>query len=118
MDICRVDRVEAMLNRRPGLIDKLFTAAETRTPEGTPRRVESLAARFAAKEALAKALGSPGGLSWLDAEVTTSTYGQPEFLVSGTVAARATALGVVSIRVSLSHDAGLATAFVVCEGES
>lgn len=106
-----------MLERRPGLIDRLFTPGESRRPDGTARRPESLAARFAAKEALAKALGSPGGLSWLDAEVVSSANGQPELIVRGTVAARATALGVVNIRVSLSHDAGLATAFVVCEGK-
>jgi len=55
---------------------------------------------------------------WLDAEVVTSELGQPEFVIRGTVAARAETLGVGNIRVSLSHDAGLATAFVVFEGKS
>lgn len=118
VDICRIDRVESMLRRRPGLIERLFTESEARLPDGTLRRPESLAARFAAKEALAKAMGSPGGMLWQDAEIVTSPNGQPEFVLRGTVAAKATELGVVNVRVSLSHDAGLATAFVVCEGKS
>ena len=55
--------------RTPGLRDRLFTEAEQRTPSGNERTGESLAARFAAKEALAKALGAPGDLHWHDAEV-------------------------------------------------
>lgn len=116
VDICQVDRLESMLERHPGLQERLFTAAEACTPDGKPRSVESLAARFAAKEALAKALAAPEGLSWRDAEIVTSANGQPEFAVRGTVAARATELGVGAIRLSLSHDGGLATAFVICEG--
>jgi holo-[acyl-carrier protein] synthase len=78
--------------------------------------VASLAARFAAKEALAKALGAPSGLVWLDAEVTTDDDGRPRFEVTGTVAERAAELGVATIHVSLSHDAGIASAVVICEG--
>ncbi len=118
VDICDVGRFDAMLTRRPGLSARLFNAGETRRPDGSPRPPASLAARFAAKEALAKALGSPGGMSWLDAEVVTTADGQPEFELRGTVAARAAQLEVGNIRVSLSHDGGLATAFVVCEGKS
>jgi holo-[acyl-carrier protein] synthase len=77
--------------------------------------VASQAARFAAKEALAKALGAPAGLSWHDAEVVTDERGRPEFKVTGTVAARATELGIGTIHVSLSHDAGIASAVVICE---
>ncbi len=116
VDICQVERLEAMLQRRPGIVARLFNDAEAYLEDGKRRSADSLAARFAAKEALAKALGSPGGMSWLDAEVVSSPNGQPEMVVRGTVAARAAALGVGSIRVSLSHDGGLATAFVVCEG--
>lgn len=118
VDICGVARFASMLRRRPRMVERLFNATEAQLPDGTRRPPASLAARFAAKEALAKALGSPGGMVWLDAEVVTSELGQPEFVIRGTVAARAEALGVGNIRVSLSHDAGLATAFVVCEGKS
>ena len=77
----------------------------------------SLAARFAAKEALAKALGAPQGMSWQDAEIVTDEAGRPTFVVRGhrRRPGRGTA-GVVSIHVSLSHDAGIASAVVVCEG--
>ena len=75
----------------------------------------SQAARFAAKEALAKALGAPAGLSWQDAEVVTDEHGRPAFKITGTVAARAAELGVGTIHVSLSHDAGIASAVVICE---
>ena len=54
-------------------------------------------------------------MSWLDAEVLTDDRGRPSFRITGTVAAQASALGVASIHVSLSHDAGIASAVVVCE---
>ena len=75
----------------------------------------SLAARFAAKEALAKALGAPVGMNWHDAEVVSEESGRPRFDLRGTVLARANDLGVVSVHLSLSHDAGIASAVVVLE---
>lgn len=110
IDVCDVARFGETLQRRPGLVRRLFTPAEAGRP------VASLAARFAAKEALAKALGAPQGMSWQDAEVVTDEAGRPTFVVRGTVAAQAAAAGVTSIHVSLSHDAGIASAVVVCEG--
>ena len=77
----------------------------------------SLAARFAAKEALAKALGAPRGLLWTDAEIVTSPAGRPRLKVAGTVAAAAARLGVTSWHLSLSHDAGIASAVVIAEGD-
>ena len=109
IDVCDVSRFAAAVQRRPGMVHRLFTPAEAQRP------VASQAARFAAKEALAKALGAPAGLSWLDAEVLTDETGRPSFAVTGTVAARAADLGIASIHVSLSHDAGIASAVVVCE---
>jgi holo-[acyl-carrier protein] synthase len=78
--------------------------------------VHSLAARFAAKEALAKALGAPRGLLWTDAEVITGPGGRPDLQVAGTVAAAAARLGVTGWHLSISHDAGLASAVVIAEG--
>jgi holo-[acyl-carrier protein] synthase len=98
IDVCDVERFAESIARRPGLVQRLFTPNEALRP------IASQAARFAAKEALAKALGAPAGLVWLDAEVIT-----------GTVAERARALGVATIHVSLSHDAGIASAVVICE---
>jgi holo-[acyl-carrier protein] synthase len=98
------------------MADRLFTPAERALPDGTPRGIASLAARFAAKEALAKALGAPRGLRWTDAEVSTDPSGRPRLAVTGTVAAAAAALGVRSWHLSLSHDAGVASAVVIAEG--
>ncbi|MDO4784866.1 MAG: holo-ACP synthase [Propionibacteriaceae bacterium] len=109
VDVCSVERFAAMVQRRPGIVAKLLTPAEATLP------AHSQAARFAAKEALAKALGSPGGLSWQDAEVVASPAGQPSFEITGTVAALAERLGVVRLHLSLSHDAGVAIAMVVAE---
>ena len=94
----------------------MFTEAEQRTPGGNLRTGESLAARFAAKEALAKALGAPGDLHWHDAEITVGEHGRPHVEVRGTVAGRAAQLGVSHWHVSLSHDGGIASAVVVAEG--
>ena len=116
IDVVPVDRFAESLTRTPGLRDRLFTAAEQCTPSGGPRTGESLAARFAAKEALAKALGAPAGLSWRDAEVTTDDDGRPSLLLRGTVARRAALLGVTHWHVSLSHDGGIASAVVIAEG--
>jgi holo-[acyl-carrier protein] synthase len=116
IDVVPVDRFAESLIRTPGLRDRLFTDAEQQTPSGTPRTGESLAARFAAKEALAKALGAPGALRWHDAEVTVGERGRPHLAVRGSVAGRAAQLGVTSWHLSLSHDGGIASAVVVAEG--
>ena len=116
IDVVPVERFADSLARTPALRDRLFTAAEQRTQSGNPRTAESLAARFAAKEALAKALGAPGDLRWHDAEVTVGDHGRPLLTVRGTVARRAEALGVSSWHVSLSHDGGMASAVVIAEG--
>jgi holo-[acyl-carrier protein] synthase len=109
IDVVDVERFTASLQRQPLLARRLFTDNEQRLPPA------SLAARFAAKEALAKALGAPIGLRWRDAEVDRGEDGRPHLLVSGTVAARAAALGVRRTHLSLSHDAGIASAVVVAE---
>lgn len=111
VDVVSVARLEQSLSRTPSLRERLFTPAES---EG--RSVESLAARFAAKEAVAKCLGAPGDLRWVDAEVVTGERGRPSLVVRGTVAALAEQLGIRTWHVSLSHDGGVATAVVVAEG--
>jgi holo-[acyl-carrier protein] synthase len=110
IDVVDVERFGETLDRTPALRERLFTDEEA------GRRLPSLAARFAAKEALAKALGAPAGLQWTDAEVHTDETGRPWLRVSGSVAARAAELGVRSTHVSMSHDAGIASAVVVLEG--
>jgi holo-[acyl-carrier protein] synthase len=109
IDVVDVARFEAALSRTPALRARLFTEQEQSRP------IASLAARFAAKEALAKALGAPAGLQWHDAEVLTAADGRPSFRLAGTVAGRATELGATTVHVSLSHDAGIASAVVVLD---
>lgn len=106
VDVVDIARFAESLERTPGLRDRLFTAAESGLPE------HSLAARFAAKEALAKALGAPGDLHWHDAEVVREASGRPRLELRGSVLARAEQLGVREALVSLSHDGGVAVAFV------
>ncbi len=108
-DVVDVDRFEESLGRTPALRERLFTATEQQRP------LASLAARFAAKEALAKALGAPTGMAWHDAEIVNETSGRPQFEIRGTVLSRANDLGAATVHVSLSHDAGVASAVVVLE---
>jgi holo-[acyl-carrier protein] synthase len=110
IDVCEVARFAAASARGPGFALRWLTEAEAALP------MHSQAGRFAAKEALAKALLIERGLGWHDAEVVIDEFGRPSFRTQGSVAARAAELGVRSIHLSLSHDAGIATAFVVCEG--
>ncbi len=110
IDVVDVARFEQTLLRTPGLRRRLFTDAEADLPLG------SRAGRFAAKEALAKALGAPAGLAWRDAEITNDGEGRPVLTLSGSVADRADALEARRTHLSISHDAGIASAVVVLEG--
>ncbi|MDQ0685727.1 holo-ACP synthase [Streptomyces sp. NPDC054884] len=116
IDVAEIERFAASMERTPGLAERLFLRSELLLPSGERRGMASLAARFAAKEALAKALGAPPGLLWTDAEVYVEESGRPRLRVRGSVAARAAELGVRGWHVSLSHDAGVASAVVVAEG--
>lgn len=107
IDVVDIARFASSLERTPGLRDRLFAPNERELP------VESLAARFAAKEALIKALGGSEGVSWTDIEVTRGD-GRPTFIVSGGTAAHLGRLGL-TFHLSLSHDAGIATASVIAE---
>lgn len=109
IDVVDVDRFAETLERTPGLRGRLFTPGEQSRP------IASLAARFAAKEALAKALGAPAGLHWQDAEVVTDDAGRPWLKVFGTIAKQTADLGVSGMHLSLSHDAGIASAVVILE---
>ena len=111
IDVVDVARFGLTLERTPALRERLFTPGERMLP------LASLAARFAAKEALAKALGAPVGMHWHDAEVHRDEGRRPLLVVRGTVAAEVEAAGVTSLHLSLSHDAGIASAVVVAERE-
>lgn len=110
VDVVDVARFQAAVERTPGLLRRVLTPAESldRPPAG-------LAARFAAKEALAKALGAPRGLRWHDVEVRRDADGRPSLEAAGTVAAALDRLGVRATHLSLTHDGGVAVAMVVVE---
>ena len=112
IDVVALDRFQETIERTPGLVERIFTPSEREMGHA------SLAARWAAKEALAKALGAPVGLRWQDAEVVREASGAPTLVVTGTVAARAAELGVTRFHLSMSHDGGMASAVVVAEAEA
>lgn len=112
IDVVDIERFGERLDRTAGLLERLFTAEEQEL------HVRSLAARFAAKEALAKSLGAPVGMRWTDATVIRAGDGRPHLRVQGTVRDRADALGVTGFHLSLSHDGGVASAVVIAEGGS
>lgn len=111
---------QAWARRGPRLLERLFTAAERADCERARDPWPAYAARFAAKEALLKALGTGlrQGLSWQQIEVRHEPSGKPLLVLSGAAAARATALGVTSVHVSLSDLPELAAAQVVLDGEA
>ncbi|GFZ77662.1 holo-ACP synthase [Nesterenkonia alkaliphila] len=109
IDVVDVPRFAQQLERTPALRDRLFTPAEREL------RLRSLAARFAAKEAVAKALGAPAGMNFQDCEVICDSSGNPQIQVRDSVAAVAAVKGVQHWHLSLSHDGDIATALVIAE---
>lgn len=110
VDLVDIGRFERSVARTPRLLERLFTSDERAL------RPHSLAARYAAKEALIKALGGSDGLHWAEIEVASEASGRPVFTLSGSTAAVLAARGIDAVHLSLSHDAGLAIAYVVAEG--
>jgi holo-[acyl-carrier protein] synthase len=109
VDVVDLARFATSLDRTPTLRHRLFTPEESGLP------MESLAGRFAAKEAFVKALKAPAGMSWQDIEVVTTIGGAPELSLHGAARDRARELGMTTAHLSISHDTTVATAFVVAE---
>jgi holo-[acyl-carrier protein] synthase len=109
IDLLEIERLERALARRPHLADRLFTEAERGYAAGRARPGQHLAARFCAKEAVAKALSLPS-LNWREIEVLGG--GAPQLRLHGATAARAQALGV-RVSVSLTHSRRDAAAVAV-----
>ena len=109
VDLVDISRFERALKRAPRLAERLFTENEAQASTRT------LAGRFAAKEALVKALGGPSGLRWTELQVSKNQSGRPVFLASGQSAVTLAQAGVVRLQLSISHDGGMACAFVVAE---
>jgi holo-[acyl-carrier protein] synthase len=109
VDLVDIPRFERSVERTPRLMERLFAVAERSL------RPPSLAARYAAKEALIKALGGSEGVHWTDIEIASEPSGRPVFALSGETAATVAGRGIRSLHLSLSHDAGVAIAYVIAE---
>ncbi len=110
VDLVDTRRFAAVLERTPGIAARVFTPLERELSGG---RAVSLAARWAAKEAVAKVLVDNRGLEWHDCQVLNGHHGDPRLELTGTVADAARAQGIDYWRISLSHDGHMAVAFVV-----
>jgi holo-[acyl-carrier protein] synthase len=106
IDVVDIERFVQSLTRTPELGQRLFTESERSLS------ISSQAARFAAKEALAKALNAGKSLPWHDAEIVNLESGKPVFLFRGEIA---DLVDGASVHLSISHDAGIASAIVIVE---
>jgi holo-[acyl-carrier protein] synthase len=108
LDLLEIERLERALERRPRLAKRLFTDAELEYAAARARPGQHLAARFCAKEAVAKAIGIEGGWAFRDVEVV-ATSGAPRVRLSG----RAAALAAGEVRISLTHTDTMAGAVAI-----
>jgi holo-[acyl-carrier protein] synthase len=118
IDLAEIGRIQKTVDRFGGrFLDRVYTGAEQAYCLRKRRSAESLAARFAAKEAGAKALGTgiSRGVTWLEIEVIREPSGRPALRFHGRAAELAARMGVARAALSLSHTAGLAMASVVLE---
>jgi holo-[acyl-carrier protein] synthase len=117
VDLVDIDRIRDLLARRPGFAVRVFTPAERAWCDRRRDPAERYAARFAAKEAVLKALGvGLGSIPLADIEVVRAESGAPSVALHGVGAELAAARGVVGWHLSLSHSRTLATAMVVAVG--
>jgi holo-[acyl-carrier protein] synthase len=119
IDVCEVDRIQTAIQSSYGhrFVERVFTQLEIAYAESKANKFERYAARFAAKEAGMKALGTGwrGGLSWRDLEVANLPSGRPTLRLNGKAAEIAEQLGVRQISLSLTHTAAQGVAVVILE---
>ncbi len=116
VDTVSLSRFESKLAESPRLKDRLFLDIETLN-NGAEASIQTLAGRFAAKEAVIKALGGEPGIEWHGIEVGKESSGKPVIWLHGETAKLALRAGVRKLHVSISHDGDIAVAFVVAEGD-
>ncbi len=116
VDVVDVARVEQILERRPGWVRKIFSEAEIEHCEASGQRARCYAARWAAREACAKALGGVPGGRWREIRVVRGADGQVAIELDGAARARAEAAGVAKVMVSFSHERGIAVATCLAVG--
>jgi holo-[acyl-carrier protein] synthase len=117
VDICEIARIERALARHPSMRVRVFTPEEIAYCDGKARPAESYAGRFAAREAVIKALGGYRGRRWQDISVTRNAAGAPSILLTGNAKRRADGLGVSQVLVTFTHEETSAVAFAVAVGE-
>ncbi|HEX4077122.1 MAG TPA: holo-ACP synthase [Candidatus Acidoferrales bacterium] len=118
LDIAEIDRIEAAIARHGApFLERLFTPREVAYCESHKGKYERYAARFAAKEAAMKALGTgwSHGVRWRDIEVTREPSGKPTLRLEGVAAQIAQRMGVKNISLSITHSGNLALAEVIFE---
>ncbi len=118
IDLCEVPRIEQAIARHgPRFLERIFTPREIAYADRKANRAERYAARFAAKEAGMKALGTgwTGGIAWRDFEVANLPSGRPTLRFHGKAAEIAEKLGVRNIALSLTHTHAQAMAIVILE---
>ena len=118
VDLCEVARIREAISRYgKRFIERIYTEREIAYAESKARRFERYAARFAAKEAGMKALGTGwhGGIRWRDLEVSNLPSGKPTLLFHGKAAERAAKLGVRNVSLSLTHTSEQGLALVILE---
>jgi holo-[acyl-carrier protein] synthase len=116
IDLVDCPRIEEMIKRHGRrFVDRIFTAAEQAYAEANKDRVEKLAGRFAAKEAILKLMGTGwrGKIAWTDIEIVNNAAGQPEVTLDGEVKKLADKFGIKHISVSITHTANFAIASAV-----
>ncbi|AEF93380.1 Holo-(acyl-carrier-protein) synthase [Desulfotomaculum nigrificans CO-1-SRB] len=115
-DIIEIERIELAISRGgQQFLDRVFTPREQEYCGG---KVHCLAGRFAAKEAILKALGTGlRGMRWTDIEILPNYLGKPEVKLSGPALEIAAEMDIAKILVSISHDRGRAVAFAVAAGK-
>jgi len=117
VDLTPVSRMQKAFDAHPERLEaRLFTDAERAYCRGRAQAAQHFAARFAAKEALLKALHVPANLRWHELEVVNDGSGAPSFRLTGNAAAAAASQGVRALHLSITHADDSAMAFVVAEG--
>jgi holo-[acyl-carrier protein] synthase len=113
VDICEIARMERALARHPTMRARVFTPEEVAYCDGKARPAESFAGRFAAREAVIKALGGYRGRRWQDVSVTRHPSGAPAVALAGNAKRRADTLGIARVLITFTHEKTSAVAFAV-----
>lgn len=120
IDLVDFPRIEEMIDRHGShFLDRIFTQTEQEQANAMKNRIERLAGRFAAKEAVLKMLGTGwrGKIAWTDIEIVNNHLGQPQVTLSGEVKKIASELGADEISLSITHTANFVIASAVALAE-